>query len=84
MVTGRGRCPEGECDEDKGFAGRTDDVPAACSRYRPTCAACGSLIEEVSQGVCSLSGSDEALRYLVTFLAAGLRAPASTGGEPLA
>jgi AcrR family transcriptional regulator len=47
-------------------------------------AACGSLIEEVSQGLCSLSSSDEALRYLVTFLAAGLRAPASTGGEPLA
>ncbi|HEY0782271.1 MAG TPA: TetR/AcrR family transcriptional regulator [Thermoanaerobaculia bacterium] len=44
--------------------------------------ACGAMIEEMSQGRCSPRDSEGTLRYLVTFLAAGLRAPASTGGEP--
>lgn len=38
---------------------------------------CGYLLEKFSQGACRTGNPDEALRYLVPFLAAGLRAPAS-------
>lgn len=38
--------------------------------------ACGYLLEKLSQGACRTGNPDEALRYLVPFLAAGMRAPA--------
>ncbi|HEV7517383.1 MAG TPA: TetR/AcrR family transcriptional regulator [Thermoanaerobaculia bacterium] len=38
--------------------------------------ACGPLIERLSEGRCSMSGTEGAADHLVTFLAAGLRAPA--------
>jgi len=37
---------------------------------------CGYLLEKLSAGLCHASNGDEALEYLVSFLAAGLRAPA--------
>jgi AcrR family transcriptional regulator len=37
---------------------------------------CGYLLEKLSQGACHSGNPDVALRYLVPFLAAGLRAPA--------
>lgn len=39
---------------------------------------CSHLLEKYSQGACRATHPDEALRYLVPFLAAGLRAPASS------
>jgi AcrR family transcriptional regulator len=38
--------------------------------------ACGYLLEKYSKGLCHPSNSEEALDHLVSFLAAGLRAPA--------
>jgi AcrR family transcriptional regulator len=38
--------------------------------------ACGDLLERFSGGQCRATDADEALAYLVVFLAAGLRAPA--------
>lgn len=38
---------------------------------------CGHLLERFSQGMCRTTDADEALAYLVKFLAAGLRAPAN-------
>jgi AcrR family transcriptional regulator len=43
---------------------------------------CGYLLEKYSGGRCRPSNSDEALDYLVSFLAAGLRAPAMAGAPP--
>lgn len=37
--------------------------------------ACGDLLERFSQGQCRISDVDNTIAYLVTFLAAGLRAP---------
>jgi AcrR family transcriptional regulator len=42
---------------------------------------CGYLLERNSGGSCRVSDTDEALRHLVTFLAAGLRAPATSIAE---
>jgi AcrR family transcriptional regulator len=38
--------------------------------------ACGQLIERFSEGRCPMGGAGDAAEHLVTFLAAGLRAPA--------
>jgi AcrR family transcriptional regulator len=43
---------------------------------------CGYLLEKYSGGLCHPSNGDEALDYLVSFLAAGLRAPAMAGAPP--
>jgi AcrR family transcriptional regulator len=43
--------------------------------------ACGHLIERFSEGRCSLGGAEGAADHLVTFLAAGLRAPAPDLGR---
>jgi AcrR family transcriptional regulator len=40
---------------------------------------CSHLLEKYSQGACRATDPDEALRYLVPFLAAGLRAPSAAG-----
>jgi AcrR family transcriptional regulator len=42
---------------------------------------CGYLLEKYSGGLCHASNGDEALDYLVSFLAAGLRAPAMAAGR---
>jgi AcrR family transcriptional regulator len=39
---------------------------------------CGSLLEKYSGGLCHTSDPDEALGYLISFLSAGLRAPATS------
>lgn len=47
---------------------------------------CHKMVERFSNGICDSSNPDEMLRFLVTFMASGLRAPASAGpdlqGEP--
>jgi AcrR family transcriptional regulator len=47
---------------------------------------CRKMIAKFSEGVCAESAPEEMLRYLVTFMASGLRAPATVGpdlqGEP--
>jgi AcrR family transcriptional regulator len=47
---------------------------------------CQKLVERFSEGLCSSSDPDEMLRYMVTFMASGLRAPATVEpvfqGEP--
>jgi AcrR family transcriptional regulator len=43
---------------------------------------CGYLLEKFSAGLCHASNGDEALEYLVSFLAAGLRAPALRAALP--
>ena len=39
---------------------------------------CGNLLEKYSRGLCQASNSDKALGYLISFLSAGLRAPAAS------
>jgi AcrR family transcriptional regulator len=39
---------------------------------------CGNLLEQYSRGLCQASSLDEALGYLISFLSAGLRAPATS------
>ena len=42
--------------------------------------ACGQLIERFAEGRCPMGGTEDAADHLVTFLAAGLRAPAPGKG----
>ena len=42
---------------------------------------CRKMVARFSEGLCD-SDPDEMLRYLVTFMASGLRAPATAGPEP--
>ena len=47
---------------------------------------CAQVLERYTEGACGATNSEDTLRFLVTFLASGLRAPASAGpdlqGEP--
>lgn len=43
--------------------------------------ACRKMVTRFSEGLCD-SNPDEMLRYLVTFMASGLRAPATAGPDP--
>ena len=47
---------------------------------------CRKMIAKFSEGICASSAPEEMLRYLVTFMASGLRSPATAGddlqGEP--
>lgn len=43
---------------------------------------CSHMVERFSNGLCNGSDSDEMLRFLVRFLASGLKAPASAGADP--
>lgn len=42
---------------------------------------CRKMVAKLSEGLCD-SDPDEMLRYLVTFMASGLRAPATAGPDP--
>lgn len=43
---------------------------------------CSHMVERFSNGLCNGSDPDEMLRFLVRFLASGLKAPASAGADP--
>lgn len=43
---------------------------------------CSQMVERFSNGLCNSSNPDEMLRFLVRFLASGLRAPATAGADP--